>query len=175
MEPENKREPIDRMAEAYERMLERVDEILGRAEKSAIPTLRKSLEHARERAVELNELTREEAEKLAAYVERDMKEAAQFLTETGEQFREWWRFDLKLIETNMLEMFANVADKTRLELEKLANQAREATYYHTGEVTGPGTLICSECGKALNFHKAGHIPPCPQCHATRYRREPPPR
>ena len=173
MEPENKREPIDRMAEAYERMLERVDEILGRAEKSAIPTLRKSLEHARERAVELNELTREEAEKLAAYVERDMKEAAQFLTETGEQFREWWRFDLKLIETNMLEMFANVADKTRLELEKLANQAREATYYHTGEVTGPGTLICSECGKALNFHKAGHIPPCPQCHATRYRREPP--
>ena len=173
MEPENKREPIDRMAEAYERMLERVDEILGRAEKSAIPTLRKSLEHARERAVELNELTREEAEKLATYVERDIKEAAQFLTETGEQFREWWRFDLKLIETNMLEMFANVADKTRLELEKLANQAREATYYHTGEVTGPGTLICSECGKALNFHKAGHIPPCPQCHATRYRREPP--
>ena len=106
-------------------------------------------------------------------MERDIKEAAQFLTETGEQFREWWRFDLKLIETNMLEMFANVADKTRLELEKLANQAREATYYHTGEVTGPGTLICSECGKALNFHKAGHIPPCPQCHATRYRREPP--
>jgi Zn finger protein HypA/HybF involved in hydrogenase expression len=170
MDPDNKREPIDRMVEAYERMLERVDELLGRAEKSAIPTLRKSLEQARERAVELNELTREEADKIAGYVERDMQEAAHFLAETGEQFREWWRFDLQLIETNLLEMFANVADKTRLELEKLANQAREAAYYHTGEVTGPGTLVCTECGKVLNFHKAGHIPPCPKCRSTRYRR-----
>ena len=51
-----------------------------------------------------------------------------------------------------------------------AEQAREASFYHTGEVTGPGTLVCAECGKELHFHKAGHIPPCPGCRGTRYRR-----
>ena len=170
MAPDAKRDPVDRLVDAYERMLERVDQALEIAEKNTIPSLRKALDGAREKAVELNELTREEADKLAGYVERDMKEAARFLAETGEEFRSWWRFDLKVIERQLLDMFASVADKTRVELERLAGQAREASLYHTGEVAGPGTLACIECGKELHFHKAGRIPPCPQCHGTRFRR-----
>ncbi|MCP4126955.1 MAG: zinc ribbon-containing protein, partial [Gammaproteobacteria bacterium] len=90
--------------------------------------------------------------------------------ETGEEFRNWFSFDLELIENRLLEMFANVADRTRVELDALAERAREAAFYHTGEITGPGTLICTECGKALHFHKAGHIPPCSKCHATSFKR-----
>lgn len=172
MAPDAKRDPVDRLVDAYERMLERVDQALETAEKNAIPNLRKALDNAREKAVELNELTREEAEKLTGYVERDMKEAARFLSETGEEIRAWWRFDLKMVERQLLDMFASVADKTRVELERFAEQAREASLYHTGEVAGPGTLECVECGKELHFHKAGRIPPCPQCHGTRFRRRP---
>ena len=170
MATDEKNDPIERMADAYERMLERVDAMLDIAESRTIPTLRKSLDTAREKAVELNELTREEAEKLATYVERDMQDAAHYLAETGEELRNWWRFDVELMERRMMEMFANVADRTRIELEKFANQAREAAFYHTGEVTGPGTLVCTECGEVLHFHKAGRIPPCPKCRASRYRR-----
>lgn len=171
MSDEEKRDPIDRMTDAYERMLERVDGMLELAEKSTLPTLRRSIDHAREKAVELNELTREEAERLATYVERDMQEAARFLVETGAEIREWWQFDVQLIEQRLLDMFASVADKTRLELEKLADQAREASRYHTGEVTGPGTLICEGCGKEIHFHKAGRIPPCPGCQGTGFTRQ----
>lgn len=170
MNDDDKRDPIDRMTDAYERMLERVDGMLELAEKSALPTLRRSLDHAREKAVELNELTREEAEKLSAYVERDMQDAAHYLIETGAEFRQWWQFDVQMIEQRLLEMFANVADKTRLELEKLADQAREASMYHTGEVTGPGTLLCNGCGKEMHFHKAGRIPPCSGCKGTSFKR-----
>ncbi|MCP4126493.1 MAG: zinc ribbon-containing protein, partial [Gammaproteobacteria bacterium] len=63
MAPDNNQDPLDRMVVAYENMLQRVDDLLQKAEKTAIPTLKKSLEHAREKAVELDELTREEAEK----------------------------------------------------------------------------------------------------------------
>ena len=170
MAAEDKNDPIERMADAYERMLERVDAMLDIAESKTIPTLRNSLDTAREKAVELNELTREEAEKLATYLERDMQDAAHFLSETGEELRNWWRFDVEVMEHRMMEMFANVADRTRVELEKFATQAREASFYHTGEITGPGSLVCNECGKVLNFHKAGHIPPCPKCRAGRFRR-----
>jgi len=166
----DRRDPVDRLVDAYERMLERVDQALETAEKSAIPSLRKALDNAKEKAVELNELTREEAEKLGHYVERDMKEAARYLADTGDEIREWWRFDLKQIERQLLDMFASVADKTRVELERLAGQAREASLYHTGEVSGPGTLVCVDCGKELHFHKAGRVPPCPKCHGTRFKR-----
>jgi len=171
MAEDDKRDPVDRMSDAYERMLERVDEMLDKAEKTTVPTLRKALEHSREKAIELNELTREEAEKLVDYVERDMKDAARYLSDTGEEFRSWWRFDVQLVENRLMDMFAKVADRTRVELENIAEHAREASFYHTGELTGPGTLVCTECGKELHFHKAGHIPPCPQCRGTRYQRQ----
>ncbi len=171
MTEDDKRDPVDRMSDAYERMLERVDGMLDKAEKTTIPNLRKALEHAREKAVELNELTREEAEKLVDYVERDMKDAARYLSDTGEEFRNWWRFDVQQVEHRLMDMFAKVADRTRVELESIAEQAREASFYHTGEMTGPGTLVCTECGKELHFHKAGHIPPCSQCRGTRYQRQ----
>ncbi|OOZ37401.1 zinc ribbon-containing protein [Solemya velesiana gill symbiont] len=171
MAPKENRDPVDRMVDAYESMLERVDEMLEAAEKTTLPVLKKSLDTAREKAVELDELAREEAEKIAGCLERDMKDAAHFLSETGEDFRNWFRFDMQLIEGRMMEMFAKVADRTKLELDRFAEQAKEASRYHTGEITGPGTLVCTQCGKELHFHKAGHIPPCPKCHATEYRRQ----
>ncbi len=170
MSSNDNQDPLDRMVVAYENMLERVDDLLEKAEESTLPTLKKGLEHAREKAIELDELTREEAEKIASYVERDMHDAAGFLHKSGEEFREWLRFDLELIESRLLDMFAKVADKTSLELGRFAEQAREASLYHTGEITGPGTLVCSECGKELHFHKTGHIPPCAGCRGTRFAR-----
>lgn len=170
MTDKDEKDPVERMVDAYERMLEYVDDVISKAEKTTLPTLKKSLEAAREKAVELNELTREEAEKIAAYVERDMRDAAHYLAETGDEFRDWFKFDVQLIEGHLMELFASVADRTRLELERFANQASEAAVYRTGEITGPGTLVCDGCGKELHFHKAGRIPPCAKCHGTTYHR-----
>ena len=163
-------EPMERLIIAYEQMLERVSSAIEHTEKSTIPTLKHNIEEAREKAVELGELTREEAEKVSGYIERDMEDVAHYMTETGEQLSDWWQFESELIEDRLLEMFTNIADQTSLQLAKLAEQARQASTYHTGEVTGPGTLACSKCGKELHFHKTGHIPPCPKCHHTEYQR-----
>jgi hypothetical protein len=164
------RDLIERLVSAYDTMLGRVNDTLDRVEETGFPALRRSIDHARERAVELGELTREEADRVAAYLERDMKDAAQFLSQTGEELREWFRFDMSLIETKLFEMFANVADRTSLELAELADRARRADLYHTGEVTGLGTLACTGCGKELHYSKPGHIPPCSRCKGTEFRR-----
>ena len=163
-------DPMGRLTAAYEQMLERVNSAIEHAEKSTIPTLKRNVEQAREKAVELGELSREEAEKVANYIERDMEDVAQYMVESGEQLSEWWRFESDLIEDRLLEAFSKVADQTSLQLAKLAEQAKQASIYHTGEITGPGTLVCTKCGKELHFHKAGHIPPCPKCHHTEFRR-----
>lgn len=161
---------LDRLVAAYEKMLERMHETLERAE-SRVPIFKQNLEQAREKAVELGELTREEAEKVSSYIERDIHDAAVYLSETGQQLREWWDFDLKQMEERVLELFASVADQTSLQLREMAENLRRAELYHTGEVTGPGTLLCTGCGKAMHFKKPGRIPPCPGCHATEFRRQ----
>jgi hypothetical protein len=164
------KDTLERMAKAYDTMLQEVHEAIESARDNALPGLKDYLDDAREKLIELGELSREEAEKVSTYVERDIKDAANYLLETGEQLSAWWRFDVQLVEERMLEMFTSVADQTKLELAKLAQRANSASLYHTGEVTGPGTLICSQCGKELHFKKTGHIPPCSGCKGTNFKR-----
>jgi hypothetical protein len=170
MSEQDRTDTVDKLVDAYERMLKRTHEMLEHAEKETVPAFRAMLDKARDNMVELGELTREEAAKVAEYVERDVKDAAGYIAETGEDLRRWWRFDLDLIEQRMLDMFTSVADQTSVQLRSWAEQARRACHYRTGEVSGPGTLVCEACGAEIHMHRAGRIPPCPKCHATSFRR-----
>ena len=70
----------ERLEHAYNRMMERVQSVIEQAEGSVIPTLQRNIELARNRAVELGELTRDEAEKIGAYpIERELGRAHTFL------------------------------------------------------------------------------------------------
>jgi NADH pyrophosphatase NudC (nudix superfamily) len=162
----------EKLIAAYDRMMSRVHELLDSAESKAIPTLQQRIEVAKQHAVELREMTQDEAEKVAAYVERDLHDAADYLERSGKEFSSWLQFDLQQVENRMFELFATVADRTRIELDKLAAQAKSAQEYHTGEITGIGTLYCASCGGQMQFKKTGRIPPCGKCHHTVFKRQP---
>jgi NADH pyrophosphatase NudC (nudix superfamily) len=160
----------EKLVRAYERMVERVKHAFEVTEEKARPTLERAMELARHKAVELDDITREEAEKISGYVNRDLREMAEHLNTSGEELSAWFRMDIELIEARILELITSVADKTRVELAQLAELAREASTYHTGEITAPGVLLCVQCGEPLQFSKTGHIPPCPKCRGTRFER-----
>jgi predicted RNA-binding Zn-ribbon protein involved in translation (DUF1610 family) len=168
---DDKKDPVDRMVAAYEEMLGRIHEAAETTEKKTVPWLRDALGNARERAVELNELTREEAERISRYVERDIHEAASFLADTGQEFRDWVNFDLRLIQSRMLDMFAGMADQTSQAIRQFAEQARAASEYRAGEVMAPGLLECTVCGETVELERTGVIPACPKCKATTFRRK----
>jgi Zn finger protein HypA/HybF involved in hydrogenase expression len=148
-------------------MTERVRALIDEAGESTLP---QRIDAARDKAVELGELTREEADKVASYLKRDIEDAATYLSGPSQEFADWLRFDIQLIEERLLEMFLTVADQTKLELMKLQHEADRADAWHTGEIAGIGTLQCFDCGELLHFHATGHIPPCPKCHGTAFRR-----
>lgn len=170
MSDEGKREHGDRLVDAYERMLGRAHERMEQAERGAVPAFRELIDRIKENMVELGELTREEANRVGEYVERDIRDAAAYIAETGEDLRKWWQFDLALVEQRMLDVFARVADQTSVQLSNLAEQARRTGTWRQGEVAGPGTLVCSDCGKTLTMTEAGRIPACPACGGSRFRR-----
>jgi len=168
MNQDDKNQPLS----TYNRMLKQVRQLLHEAGDEARPKLDWLIDQAREKLGIVEELGREEAEKIGDYLKRDLQDAAEYLA--GPEARElgdWLKLDIDLIEQEALELFTSVADQTKLELLALEERARHADEYHTGEITGIGTLHCSDCGKALHFHKTGHIPPCPECHHTTFKRE----
>lgn len=159
----------DPLVGAYEEVLRRTREGIADAQES-VPKLRQLLDRVRDNMVELGELTREEAQKITEYVERDIEDAAGYIVDTGEDLRNWWRFDLELIEQRMLEAFTSVADMTSLELGQWAEQARRATLYQAGQITGPGTLVCDRCGAETHFIRTGRIPACADCGGLAFKR-----
>lgn len=164
-----------RLIAAYERMMERVRAAAEEADLELRPKLAWLLETAQDKAVELGELSREEAERIGDYLRRDIEDAAGFLAgekigEKGGELMDWLRLDIDIVEKRLLELFAGVADRTRLELLALEEQARAASDYHSGEITGLGTLGCRGCGHDLRFHATTRIPPCPQCGGTVFTR-----
>ncbi len=168
---EKKTEPDlqERMARAYDQMMEQAKKALEHAREGHIPSLQELLDAARDKTVELGELTMEEAQKVSDYLKRDLEDAAKNWQENQQQLSEWLRFDMELVEDRLRDMFAMMVDHTQQTLEQFAEQAN-AVGWHTGEIVGPGTLICEHCGEELHFHKTGHIPPCPKCHQTVFRR-----
>lgn len=170
MTDKEKNDAVERLVGAYETMLERMRETIDVAERRTVPMLREAIIEAREKAVELGELTREEAERVSRYLERDVHDAANFLNETGREFRDWFRFDWQLINQRLLDTFSNVADQTSLAFRDLAERARRASLYHAEEITGPGTLVCTQCGEEMHFRHVSRIPPCPNCHGREFTR-----
>lgn len=160
------RSPIETLDEAYEVLLARA---LQKAQQKSA-ALHHMIGEVRGDTATLIKLSEEDAVKLEGYVKRDLIDAARYQDKTGNSLQDWLGFDLALIENEFLEMFSVAADKTTTELLLLKLQA-ESAEYHTGELTGLGTLVCDQCGDKLHFHKPGHIPPCPKCSSTHFHRQ----
>ncbi len=167
---EDKSRDQDHHVRGYERMLDRLRAFMEQAGEQGRTRLRDALEAARDKTVELGELTREEADRIAGYLQRDVEEAAQYSATTDDDLSGWLQMDLQLVENWVWDRFASVADRTRLEWIELQHQLQRAAEYHTGEIAGPGALVCDGCGETLQYSKPGRIPPCPRCHGTVYRR-----
>jgi len=167
------------LVEAYNQMMSRVRDSIDNAEANAMPTLQKAIEQAKDQAVHLQEVSLDEAEEIGNYIKRDINDAAEYLMETSHEFSEWLMLDIDIIEQKVLELFLSVADKTRIELEQLTHAAcnipTESTFseYRSGEITGPGSLICVNCEQMIQFNTTATIPDCRECGGQVFKRPEP--
>ena len=157
---------LEKWVNAYNHMLERVKKYA--VDKGS--RLMEGIDKAKEKAVELEELTMHEADEIGEFLRRDLHDAGTYLADTGQEFKQWLRFDMQLIEDRYLDMFLAVADQTKLELLKLEKKAQWDVDYLSGEVTGFGTLECLNCQQRLHFHRTSTIPKCDKCQHTRFQR-----
>ena len=158
-----------RLVNAYKNMVEQLRHIVDKAQ-DAKPEVLHALENVKEKTIELGELTREEAEKISDYIIRDLHDAADFIDKNRSEFNDWISLEVDLIEDKILDLLPPLIDETRVALDQLKHRAETMGEWHTGEIVSPGIFECKNCGKTLEMHKTGHIPPCSGCKATVFKR-----
>lgn len=167
---EKSKEVQERLIHAYDQMMERAKEGLKDLQEDTQPKLEKALQAAKQKAMELKEITREEAEEVTQYVKRDLHDIADNVKQQGREISDWLRLDTLIAESEIVDRLSTLTERAKLEINHLKNSISRYDEWHTGEITGIGTLQCAKCGKDLHFNKTGHIPPCPSCHATVFKR-----
>ena len=163
-------DPIDILGNAYESMYEDTVKEFHQAEEKSAPVLHQLIDKAKQKAVELEKISLEDADKVAEALKRDLTDSINYLSETSNELKDWLGFETTFLETELFDYLLGAADPTTVELTKLKLESMPSPTYHTGEITGPGTLVCDECGEKLHFYRAGKIPPCPKCKGTKFHR-----
>lgn len=158
--------------EAYDRMLERVQARLSTLEETTRDTLREEIARAVEYEKALEEMTREEADLLGAYLQRDLEHLLQYVEETGEGVKEWLQLDISLVEHQLADMLFSVADKTRIDTLELSQklERHEPSQYISGEVATAGMFKCLNCGHMRCLTATSHLQPCDACGSHYYER-----
>lgn len=163
-------DPIDALGAIYEKMYEYTVENFHKAENKTEQLANKLIEEAKDNVLKLEKLSKKEAEDLTHYLKRDLSLAAKYFSNTKHELKDWLGFETSLLEHELLDLLLQAADTTSVKLLQFKDISKKASSYKTGEITGPGTLICEKCGEKLYFYKAGRIPPCTKCNATTFYR-----
>ena len=156
--------------EAYDKLLERARAAIAEFKEETGDALHRAIDQAKEKAVELGEITREEAENVTEYLKRDLSDAARAIDTERRELADWLRLDLLRVENSLMETFSELVERARVEFKHFSKGVAQFGDWHTGEITSIGTLECKHCGEQLHFHATSHIPPCPKCHKTTFKR-----
>ena len=163
-------DPLDALGAAYETMYEHVAANMHKVKDKGGPMLHELVDEAKENVIKAEEVAEEDIEKISDWLKRDLEDVVHYVVETESAVKEWLGFETALIKSEIIRLLLDTADKTTVQLLRMKDNVHKPSVYHTGEITGPGTLICDKCGEKLHFHAAGHIPPCPKCHKTEFHR-----
>ena len=153
----------EKLVAAYDHMVDSVSAAIHDAEEALAPTVDEMVHNAQLLVRDLYALSQEEAESLADTLRRDMQKADKVLNEQSKELRDWWSFDMLLMEDKFTEMIARAADKTWLDLRAFKSEDHQASIYRSGEVCTAGSFSCRQCGKRFELTATGQIEPCRDC------------
>ncbi len=166
-----------RLISAYNQMMKEMRDAFEQATPSEM-SLQKALDLAKHQAVQIDVVTAEEAYEIGEYIKRDVNDAAEYMMDSSAEFYDWLLLDIEIMERKVMDLFLSVADHTRVELEQFKLTAplpdqvlvEQIPVYKSGEITGPGTLICENCGKVKPFLSSDEITNCERCEHHRFIR-----
>ena len=153
---------------AYNQMMLAIRHAFEEAETNDL-SLQNALIMAKDEMVRLGVITVSDAQDISEYIKHDINEAAEYMMESSEEFCDWLMLDIEVVERRVVDMFLSVADKTCLEIDQLCHKHHSPSIYSMGDITGFGTLQCTQCGENVSYKTTTVIRAC-QCGNTKFVR-----
>lgn len=157
-----------RYAALYDRFAERARELFDAGQEKTSEAMEKAMEGAREQFAAAGEFSAEQGEAFKKFMRRDLEQTAQEMRVLGQEARE--RLSPARLGAGALSSMARLLEATGSALQNLSRKAEDALHFKTGEITAAGTLTCTKCGQTVQLKRSAHIPPCPSCRGTEFRK-----
>lgn len=152
----------------YDRFAEKSRELFEASHEKGREALDKAMDLAREQLAAAGEFSTEQGEQFKSYLRRDLEQTADDMRRLGQEAQE--RLHPSRVGAGALSSLAKLMHATGDAMNSLSRKAEETLTYNTGELTTAGTLTCSACDQKVQLKDTGHVPPCPRCHGTRFRK-----
>lgn len=173
------KKPASNLTCAYNQIMANMREAFN--DYSEEMNLQKALDIARHDIVHRGILTVEEAHEIGEYIKRDVNDAAEYMMEASDEFYDWLSLDIETIERNVMKLFLDVAENTRVELEQFGHSPSSTLtaedfipVYSIYQMEEPGIYLCENCGQKKtdretpdNDHSDEH---CSRCGHNYFRR-----
>lgn len=154
---------------AYQKLRADVVTLLGDVKDASAETIRVAVDTARGRLRQLEEFTADTVEKAVTGVEKEMLSAGRragarlenLSARTTDLFSVW--------RDRSAQFLAGAAGGIRDWMQQASERLGEQTY-RTGEIAAAGTVECSNCGERITLETPAHVPLCPKCRNSEFRR-----
>jgi hypothetical protein len=158
-----------RLKQSYERLVNRVSEELKDVSKLRRKQWEDALKSAREWMQRARpEVKREEVERLANTVTKDVRHALRSFTTRGD---EWTRSEAFLTARDRGAQFLlKLATKVKDAAHAVESNLEETLTYHNDELVSSGRFLCAACQTELTVEQSGPLPAC-KCGKTDFRRK----
>jgi hypothetical protein len=150
---------------AYNRMINTMREALENSATGYLP-VQQAIQIARHDIVDSGMASAEEAYEIGESIKIDINDAADQLMESSEAFDDWISLDITAIEVKVMEAYLDVADTTRVELERVSNYTSiepNIPVYSIGRIAQTVNLYCASCGSEKSFTSPAVITECEHC------------
>ncbi len=155
---------------AYKKLRSSVEKLLADAKDTLnADTIRQTLEDARKQMSQLGDYTADTIEKAIVTIEKEMLTAARQAGVQLENLAERSTDVFAVWRDRGTQFLGRAASALRDWVQQASTRITEQTY-HTGDIAAGGTLECTACGGQVQLKTAAHVPLCPSCRKSEFRR-----
>lgn len=152
----------------YDRFVELSRELFEKGQEQGREAWEKAMELARQQLAAAGEFSVEQGEVFKHYLRRDLDQTVADMRQLGVEAQD--RLNPARVGAGALSSLAKLLHAAGGAMLSWSEKAETALEFKTGEITTAGTLTCVACGQKVHLKSTGVVPPCPSCHATRYRK-----
>jgi len=152
----------------YDKFADRAQELFRASRDKSREAIEAAVEKARHQLTESGVFSSERGKVFKEYLLKDLNRLAQYSREVGEEAKT--KLEPGRLGTGALSSLSSFLHLAGDAIRELANKTDQALSCRTGEVTSAGSLTCENCGRTIRLKKTGHIPPCPECTGTHFKK-----